>query len=449
MRKYPFNQKIKELAERFENAGYTLYLVGGAVRDFLLGKKNDDYDFTTDARPEEVMDLFKGHTIPTGIKHGTITVRFKGESFEITTFRTEGDYTDSRHPDNVVFVRSIESDLERRDFTINAFAANTITGEILDLNGGFEDLKAKRIKAIGNAEERFREDALRMMRACRFSAKLGFEVEEGTLNAITKLKDNIEKVSKERIKEELFKIIDAPFACQGIELMRKTGLLSLILPELNACIGMQQLGLHDKDVYTHSLLTLEAATKMDYSITVKAAALLHDIGKAVTREGNEVDGYTFYGHEVKGEMLSKQILKRLKCSNEEINAISHLIREHMFSYTPEWSDAAVRRFMLRVGAGNIKELFELRLCDIKAISGKMSFDSLEELDNRIRAEQDKANALTLKDLKINGRTLMAKGIKGPALGEMLNYLLDCVIENPSLNTEEQLLSLADNKKTLN
>ncbi len=446
MRKYPFNQKIKELSERFENAGYTLYLVGGAVRDFLLGERNDDYDFTTDARPEEVMALFKGHTIPTGIKHGTVTVRFKGESFEITTFRTEGDYTDSRHPDSVVFVRSIQSDLERRDFTINAFAANTLTGEILDLHGGFEDLKCRKIKAIGDAEERFTEDALRMMRACRFAAKLGFEVEEKTFQAIVKLNGNIVKVSKERIKEELFKIIDAPFAIQGIELLRKSGLLANILPELNNCIGVQQLGFHDKDVYTHSLLTLQAATEMNYPITVKAAALLHDIGKPLTRAGNEIDGYTFYGHELKGEMLSKEILKRLKCSNEEINAISHLVREHMFSYTSEWSDAAVRRFILRVGLESIKNLFELRLCDIKAISGKFSFSSLEELDNRIREELKRANALTLKDLKINGRILMDKDIaKGPMLGDTLNYLLDCVIENPALNTEEQLLALAIKK----
>ena len=442
MKKYPFNEKIKELSKCFASKGYSLYLVGGAVRDFLLKKKNDDYDFTTDALPEEIVALFPGKTIPTGIKHGTVTVLFKGESYEITTFRTEGSYTDSRHPDNVTFVRSLEEDLKRRDFTINAFAADTKDGHIIDLHDGYSDLKNGILRAIGDAKERFKEDALRMLRACRFAAKLNFTIEKSTFNAICDRASSIKKVSAERIKDELFSILSSSHPAKGIDLMRESKLLSYIIPELEWGIGCEQLGFHDKDVYTHILLTVQAAADASFPLSVRLAALFHDIAKPLCRAGNEEVGYTFYNHDTEGERLTREILLRLKCSNEEINHTALLVREHMFNYTPNWSDSAVRRFILRVGVNNIKDLFLLRLADMKAISGRMDFTSLEELDSRIRVELEKQNALSVKDLLINGNDLLSMGLKGPIIGETLNYLLDNVIEDPSLNERSKLIELA-------
>ena len=223
--------ELKALSDIFQKNGFSLYLVGGAVRDYVLGKPSHDYDFTTDALPMEVKSMFH-RTIDTGIKHGTVTVLFKGGSYEITTFRTEGDYSDSRHPDNVCFVRSLEEDLKRRDFTINALASNVQDGEIIDMHEGLSDLKNGTIRAIGNPMERFKEDGLRMMRAARFSAKLGFSIEGNTLSAMKALKENIRNISRERIREEFFRLVDSPFPRMGLEAMEKSGLMEILFPEL-------------------------------------------------------------------------------------------------------------------------------------------------------------------------------------------------------------------------
>lgn len=441
--KYSVPHKLRELAEIFEKNGFSLYLVGGAVRDYVLGLDNHDYDFTTDAEPLEVKKMFK-KTIDTGIKHGTVTVLFKGGSYEITTFRTEGEYHDGRHPEKVSFVRNLDEDLKRRDFTINALAADLRSGTIIDQHDGLADIKNGVVRAIGIAEERFTEDALRMLRACRFSSKLGFEVEESTKMAISKLKENVKLVSSERIKDELFRLIDSPHPRMGLETMRETGLMDIILPELSALYGLEQGGFHKEDAYEHSILALERARDMKYPIEVKVSALLHDIGKKQTRREGETR-YTFYGHEGISERMTLGILERLKASNNEKKIILRLIREHMFSYTPEWTDGAVRRFINRVGINSLDRLYMLRDCDNAATTGEKPDNShLEkELRTRINSELERNSALTLKDLKITGDDLMKLGIeKGPSIGKILNQLLEMVIDNPELNEKEKLSSIA-------
>ena len=441
--KYSVPHKLRELAEIFEKNGFSLYLVGGAVRDYVLGLDNHDYDFTTDAEPLEVKKMFK-KTIDTGIKHGTVTVLFKGGSYEITTFRTEGEYHDGRHPEKVSFVRNLDEDLKRRDFTINALAADLRSGTIIDQHEGLADIKNGVVRAIGIAEERFTEDALRMLRACRFSSKLGFEVEESTKMAISKLKENVKLVSSERIKDELFRLIDSPHPRMGLETMRETGLMDIILPELSALYGLEQGGFHKEDAYEHSILALERARDMKYPIEVKVSALLHDIGKKQTRREGETR-YTFYGHEGVSERMTLGILERLKASNNEKKIILRLIREHMFSYTPEWTDGAVRRFINRVGINSLDRLYMLRDCDNAATTGEKPDNShLEkELRTRINSELERNTALTLKDLKIKGDDLIKLGIeKGPSIGKILNQLLEMVIDNPELNEKEKLSSIA-------
>ena len=430
---------LREFSEIFISNGYTLYLVGGAVRDFLLGKENHDYDFTTDAEPGDVKRMFR-RTIDTGIKHGTVTVIFQKRHFEVTTFRTENDYTDSRHPDSVTFVKSLEEDLRRRDFTINAMAASLPDGKIIDLHEGRKDLRRSLIRAIGNPEERFREDALRMMRACRFSSQLGFDIEEGTLSAMAELSGTIQKVSAERIKEELFRMVGGKAPEKGLEAMRRTGLMDEILPELSRTYGFRQGGMHSEDLYTHLILALKAANERDYSIEVKLAALFHDIGKVDTRAEGEEREYTFYGHERKSAELADRIFRRLRTSNEEREKVTHLIANHMFSYTPDWTDSAVRRFIRKVGIENIDPLFQLRISDIAATVGARPDPTLLFMfAERINAELEKENALSLKDLCIDGRKLISLGIpSGPAIGKILNALLEEVIEDPSLNDEDYL-----------
>lgn len=440
---YIVPENLAELARIFKKNGFSLYLVGGAVRDYVLGEKNHDYDFTTDAEPNEVKSMFR-RTIDTGIKHGTVTVLYKGSSFEITTFRTEGDYKDNRHPESVKFVKNLEEDLKRRDFTINALAADLFTGEIIDLHNGIEDLKNKKIRAIGNPVERFSEDALRMLRACRFSSKLDFEIEKETLDAISMLKNNVLDVSAERIKEEFFKLVDGKNPVKAIEEMRVSGLLKTLFPEIYRTIGVEQKGFHDEDVYTHLLLALKRASEKNYPLEVKMAALLHDIGKPETRAEGK-DRYTFYNHEIVSERITLEILSRLKASNKEKMDISHLVREHMFTYTPNWTDAAIRRFINRVGVEYLERLFMLRDADLSATTGNCpdSSEETEDLKRRIRKELDAKNAMTIKDLKINGNILQKIGIpKGKEIGKTLSYLLERVIENPELNSTENLIELA-------
>ena len=433
------DQGIKALASIFRENGFSLYLVGGAVRDFLLKKENNDYDFTTDAEPKDIKAMFH-RTIDTGIKHGTVTVLFKGAQYEITTFRAESDYHDSRHPDSVRFIKSLDEDLARRDFTINTFASSLPEGKIIDLHDGMKDLRHHIIRAIGNPDERFHEDALRMMRACRFSSQLDFTIEEKTLEAIKNNSHSIIHVSAERIKEELWRLINGQNPIKGLEAMRVTGLMDEILPELSAAVGFEQGGMHRETLYEHLLLALDSARKHGYPMEVKLASLFHDIGKVPTREKGDGREYTFYRHDTVSAEMTDKIFRRLKTSNEERERTVHLIRNHMFAYTPDWSDSAVRRFINRIGVDEINNLFYLRICDGESTVGhSFSPAMILALSERINAELDKNNALSMKDLRINGKRLTEIGIKpGPEMGRILQNLLDEVIDDPSRNTEEYL-----------
>lgn len=441
-RKFPLTDDMKALGKIFQSKGYRLYVVGGAVRDHVLGLENDDCDFTTDALPQEVMALFPHHVIPTGLQHGTVTVRFHRQSFEVTTFRSEGEYSDSRHPDSVTFVRSLESDLERRDFTINALCADCTDGHIVDMHDGLGDLKRRIVKAIGDAEERFHEDALRMLRACRFASRLDFNIEEKTFEAMKRNAPSIVKVSSERIREELFKTLMSDHPARGIELMRQCGILHFILPELEECVGVEQKGMHTLDVYNHQLATLQACARHGYPLPVRVACLLHDIGKPACREQKD-DGYTFHGHDRAGSQIADGIMARLKCSNAEREKVTLLVREHMFNYTPEWSDGAVRRFINRVGKDNLEDLYRVRIADMEAISDHADPSLLFELEERVEKILEAKEPLSLKDLAIDGNDLIALGVpRGKEIGRILSMLLEKVLEDPSLNTREKLIGLA-------
>lgn len=433
---------IKNFAKVFHKQGYQLFLVGGALRDNLLGGENTDYDFATDALPEDVMKIFR-HVVPVGIAHGTVLVLFEGGEFEVTTFRTEGTYSDNRRPDKVTFVPTIEEDLKRRDFTINAFAYDVTGNKFIDNFNGKEDLKKQVIRAIGKPEERFDEDALRMLRACRFASKLDFTIDEPTLEAITAKADLIKNISVERIRDELIKIMKSGKPSIAIEYMRVSGLLKHILPDLLDGYKVDQNRFHKFDVYHHNLYSCDAAPADN--VIVRFAALFHDIAKPRTRRAKEDDENSFYNHEIIGGRMAYRILKGLKFSNDQVNRITHLIKHHMFYYTHEWTDGAVRRFIRKVGIEQMSDLFLLRDAD-RAGNGTKQGIPKAFLDFKDKIEEilEKDSVLKVTDLKINGNDLMVTlQLKpGPMIGEILNHLLELVLDNPELNTEEELFESA-------
>ena len=440
MRSYPIPDKIKQFASIFNENGFCLYIVGGAVRDYLLGIPNSDYDFCTDALPEQVISIFR-KVIPTGIKHGTVTVMFKNESFEVTTFRTEGSYSDQRHPDSVKFVRNLEEDLSRRDFTINAFAANCMDGQIVDLFNGMDDLNNHIVRAIGNAQERFEEDALRMMRLARFCAKLEFLCEDNTFLAAAKLCENIRYVSQERIFDELSKTLMANRPTIGLRLLEQTGLLSQILPEVQKCKEIPQTKVGSSDVLEHTYNCVDAAASFGYSLTIRLAALLHDIGKVSTMKLNQYGFMRFYGHDVKSAELAREVMRRLKCSNKLTDDVCIIIANHMVRYSDNWTDGAVKRFICRVGKDNINNLFELQWCDQIASEGKAKVEEYDPFIRRIKELENQP--MTIKDLAVTGEDLASIGIpKSKEMGTILSQLLEMVIDYPTLNHKDALLDQA-------
>ena len=438
--KYPVPENIRQFASIFRENGHRLYIVGGAVRDHLLGRKNSDYDFCTDAKPEEVIPMFR-RVIPTGIKHGTVTVLFKGDSFEVTTFRTEGAYSDQRHPDSVTFVTDLSEDLSRRDFTVNAFAADCLDGSIIDLYDGMKDLKAKTIRAIGNPRERFEEDALRLMRLARFCSKLGFEPDPDTKQAATQLSASISNVSQERIYDELSKILMTEKPTVGLRLLEDIGVLEHILPALTECRRREQTKVGATDVLEHIYNTVDAAAHFNYSYNVRLAALLHDIAKPQTMIINPYGIMRFFGHDIKSAQMARVVMRRLKCSNQLTDTVCNLIENHMVKYRDNWTDGAVKRFIKRVGKENINELFELQWCDQIASEGK---SKVEEYDPFIRRIKELENQpMSVKDLAVSGDDLAQAGIpKSKVMGEILDELLEMVIDYPTLNEKETLINQA-------
>lgn len=427
----------------FSRSGFDCYLVGGCVRDLLLGHDTYDYDFATNAKPEQVMKLFK-RVAPTGIKHGTVTVLSGDMEFEVTTYRADGKYLDGRRPDSISFSDSLQEDVQRRDFTINGLAYDMKQDKVIDLVGGIEDLEKGIIRTIGSPLDRFGEDGLRTYRACRFAAKLGFEIEPATFNAIGRTLEIASKVSAERIREELMKLLSTDTPSKGFECMRRSGLLKLALPELDICYEVEQNRFHAYDIYYHSLYSCDAAPK-DKPL-VRLAALLHDIGKVNTRKQAEDGEYTFYNHEVIGARMVRKLMRRLKFSNTEMEIVNNLVINHMFHYTDDWSDGAVRRFMRKVGVENIPDLFELREADRIGNGTRTGLpEPIKKLQERIDAVIEAENAITVRDLRINGNIIMEKfDLKpGPLIGRILHDLLELVLDEPDMNREDLLLEKSE------
>ncbi len=432
---------LRELARVFAAGRFACYLVGGAVRDMLLGTPTTDYDVATDAKPRDVMRMFP-HVIPTGVKHGTVTVRFAGMEVEVTTFRADGKYSDSRHPDEVQFSSSIDEDLKRRDFTINAIALDLATSTLFDPHDGRGDLKRRLIRAIGTPAERFNEDGLRLLRACRFAAQLQFALDAETKSAMSLCSERIQAVSAERIQEELVKILKSERPSIAFFLMDETGLLERIIPELCEGKGVEQKGIHEFDVFKHSLYSCDGAPRERTDL--RLAALFHDIGKPKARTVGDDGLPAFYRHEEYSEEMASAILTRLRFSNAVEASVCHLIRYHMFFYEDTWTDAAVRRFVARVGRDSIDDLFLLRKADTYGTAGGYVDDrKLAEFRDRIERVTAKDGALALRDLAIGGEELAAIGIpRGPIMGTILKELLETVLDDPSENTPERLTAIA-------
>ncbi len=442
-------REIMEITKTLQNSGFLAYLVGGCVRDSLIGREPRDWDITTNATPEEIVALFPKTVYEN--KFGTVTVineeagDEKLKNVEVTPFRTEANYSDRRHPDNIKFSDKLEDDLSRRDFTINALAYNPAEGELIDLYGGVKDIKDKIVKTVGEADIRFAEDALRMLRAVRFACELGFTCNKEALDSISRNSSLLREISTERIREELVKIIDSPEPMDGLILSHKIGILQYILPELERGIGIEQKGEHIYDVWEHLLRSVQHAADKNYPLHVKLAALFHDLGKPKSRRtGQKSKEYTFYGHEVVGERMAVEIMSRLKFSNKEIELVQKMVRNHMFFADPEKITlSAVRRVIANVGPEYIWDLMNLRICD------RIGMGRPKEEPYRLRKyesmiEEALRSPTSVGMLKIDGKQVMAvtRETPGPKIGHILNALLEEALENPDINSEEFLVKRA-------
>lgn len=431
-------EKIKEIVKDLEKAGFEIYLVGGAVRELLMEREVLDWDLTTSALPEESLAILEKRGAFLENEFGTVMIPDeKLEVIDVTTFRGDEEYKDGRKPSKLEWKGSLKEDLARRDFTINAMALEIkAEAKVIDPFNGQKDLENKIIRAVGKAEERFEEDGLRMMRAIRLGATLGFTIETETLKAIKKSQKVIEKISWERIRDELMKIIGSDWPADGIKLMHGTGLLDYVLPELIKAVGVEQAGHHKTDVFVHSIESLRHCPSKEP--LVRLAALLHDVGKPIAYR-NTKGKITFYGHEVVGARLVKKIADRLRLSSDEKELLWILVRWHMFVYNPEMTDKAIRKFVRRVGKENIARMMALRIGDRKGGGSKATSWRLTELQKRIGAVL--YDPLEVKDLKIGGEEVMEiLEIKsGPKVGEMLQKLFEEVLEDPKRNTKEYLM----------
>ncbi len=445
-------KETKSIIEKLEKAGFEAYFVGGCVRDLILSKEPKDWDITTNATPEQIQKVFSNNFYENNF--GTVSIVTDSQQdnlkiVEITPYRLEGKYTDKRHPDEIKFAKKLEDDLSRRDFTVNAMAMkiNGEKSEVIDLFDGQKDLKDKVIRTVGEAEKRFDEDALRLMRAVRFSTQLGFVIEEKTAQAIKKLSSTLEFVSKERIRDEFEKIIMSENAADGIRLMENLGLLKFVLPELRQGIGIigvtkkkkGHIKYEELSVFDHNLLTLDFAAKNNFNLETRLAALLHDIAKPATKKGEGLEA-SFKAHEQVGARMAIKALDRLHFPKKVIEKTGLLVRWHFFFYnTDEVTDAGVRRLIVRVGEENMADLLKLREAD-RSGSGlpKISPYRLQHL--RYMIERVSRDPIQPKMLKLRGNDLM-KLIKiesGPKIGWILNVLLEEVLDDPKNNDKKYL-----------
>ena len=467
--------EVSEIVKKLEEAGFEAYLVGGCVRDIILGREPKDWDIATNAKPEQVQKIFSRRKVGTptdsvGADNGTIyenkfgTVGVKTESenpkvkiVEVTTYRIEGKYTDKRHPDEIKFAKNVEEDLSRRDFTINALALTLTNNQQLTTNdsrrssvvshklnlvdpfGGQEDLKKKIIRTVGNAKDRFNEDALRLIRAVRFSAELNFEIEKETEEAVKKQAGLLEMIAKERIRDEFIKIIISDKAKEGIEKLEELGLLKYIIPELREGVGITQDHHHIYTVWEHNLRSLDYTVKKNYSLEVRLAALFHDLGKPKTKAGKSPNS-TFYNHEMVGAKMTARILDRLHFPKSVSDKVIHLVRYHMFYYNVgEVSEAGVRRFLARVGPENVDDFIKVREAD-RIGSGVPKAVPYKIRHLLFMIDKVKRDPISPKMIKIRGDEVMKilDIPAGPKIGHILAILLDEALDNPKINEKRYL-----------
>ena len=433
-------EDVKFIVNTLINNGYESYVVGGCVRDSILKKKPKDWDITTKAKPEQVIKLFD-KVILTGLKHGTVTVLINKAGYEVTTYRMDGEYEDNRHPKEVKFVECLKEDLARRDFTINAMAYNEKDG-LIDYFGGVEDLGDKIIKTVGNPRERFNEDALRMLRAIRFSAQLDFEIDENILATIKELKNNIQNISKERIREEFNKIL----LCnpKKIEILKKCEILEYIIPEISNMYNFNQNNpYHIYDLYNHTIIAIEA---IDPIIHLRLTMLLHDFGKTKTRTTDENGISHYYAHAKESVKIAKYVLKDLKYDNDTINKVITLIQYHDCTLK---SKLSIKRMLNKIGEKLLRDLIKVQRSDVLAqnpVYAEERLTTLISAESKLDMISDQNECFSLKDLKVNGEDLINIGFnKGKEIGDTLKYLLERVIENTELNDKEELIKLAKEK----
>jgi len=448
----PISKEITETVQTLEKAGFQAFLVGGCVRDLFLGRIPKDWDVTTNAKPEEIQKLF----VKTVYENTFGTVAVVNEQtdnetlkiIEVTPYRTEIGYSHRRHPDQVTFSDKIEDHLKRCDFTVNAIAVS-LSGDavkdIIDLFNGFADIKDKIIRTVGKPDDRFNEDALRMMRAIRLSVELGFEIEKETFKSIQSHSKLIKDISIERIRYEFSKILLSPNPKRGIELLHETGILKQIIPELEAGIGVTQNQAHAFDVWEHLLRSLQTAADKNWALEIRLAALFHDISKPKTKGLSRETGIiTFYGHEVVGSRETRKILERMKFSRVTIEKVVTLVRWHMFfSDTEQITISAVRRMIVNVGKENIWDLMNVRICD-RIGTGRPKEDPYRLRKYHAMIEEALRDPISVKMLKINGKVMADKCSipPGPRMGNILNALFNEVLDKPELNTSEYLESRA-------
>ena len=453
--KNPIPPFVSHVTETLQKQGFEAYLVGGCVRDTLMGKAPKDWDLTTNATPDQIQNIFQELKTVYENTYGTVTVLNmepvsqetvsretpdQNNIVQVTTYRSEGGYADNRHPEHVSYETKIEKDLERRDFTMNAIAWDPIKDTYIDPYDGIKDIKDKLVRCVLYPEIRFSEDALRIMRAVRFSTALGFAIESETMSALVGKADTIAHISMERIRDEFLKIIDSTVPAIGIDMLQKTGLLKHIIPELEEGIGCDQKGAHIYDVYQHLLHALQHAADKGFSREIRLTALFHDIGKPATRRYEpKKDKYTFFGHEVVGARMTKKVLERLRVPRETTELVVSLVRNHMFfSDTEQITLSAVRRIIQKVSPEHIWELMEVRECDRVGMKKAEAPYRLRKYHAMI--EEALRDPISVSQLAIDGEYLIkVLHMKpGPRMGWILHALLEEVLEDPTLNTVEIL-----------
>lgn len=432
-------EKVKHIITTIQAAGFEAYAVGGCVRDSLLGRVPDDWDITTSAKPEQIKELFP-RTIDTGIQHGTVTVMLQKEGFEVTTYRIDGKYEDSRHPKEVTFTANLTEDLKRRDFTINAMAYNETEG-LIDIFDGKGDIERKLIRCVGEARERFKEDALRMMRAVRFSAQLGYGIEENTKNAIKELAPTLKNISAERIQTELIKLVVSPNP-DYLRIAYETGVTAVILPEFDKMMETEQKNPHH--CYSVGEHTLCAMKNVKADKVLRLAMLFHDIGKPDTLTVDEDGIAHFYGHPELGMEMTRQIMRRLKFDNDTLYKVTKLVRHH--DYDIGTTPKGMRRAIYKIGEDIMPLLFPVKQADLNAQSDYKREEKqklLDELTGIYEKVLEEKDCVSLKTLAVTGSDLIAAGMKpGKEIGEILNRLLQLVIDNPEYNTKDYLMKKA-------